>query len=241
MMKKRNFFVLLLLLFCILPNTRAQEGWYFIGGYQVTRMQPNTAINRLLYSFNQRSTTTQATDLLHEMRGIVIGYGGSGDLGGIDMIWDRKKADLGTYEDQSRGWSESIRIQNNSFRMMPYLNIVPANALQVSLGLSLDVSTFKTKRYQGNTGRWVLEPGGFLGGFNPTVNSSLFMHFTLWAGPVGLRLTPYAQLPWYYDHFDGLVFATEFYGPIEGALAADQLQYLANYGVQGQILIYLGE
>ena len=236
-MKNRSLIILLTVILGTCGAAFAQEGIYLIGGYQTLRMQPNTAINRIIYSFNQQAT--QPMDLLQNMQGIVIGYGSMGDGGGVDLIWDRKKADLGTYEDASRGWAESARIHNNSFRLMPYIHLIPAEGAKVSLGASLDVTTFKTKRYQSTTGRWVLEPGGFLGGFNPTINSSIFMHFTFSKGPVGLRITPHVQLPWYYDHFGGLFFVEEFFGPIEGTLASDQLQYLANYGIQAQLLIFL--
>ena len=124
---------------------------------------------------------------------------------------------------------------------MPYVHLIPGRFAQVSLGVSLDVATFKTKRFQSNSGRWVLEPGGFLGGFNPTVNSSLFMHFTFSPGPVALRVTPYVQLPWYYDKFGALSFGEEFLGSINFDLIPDQPQYLANYGVQAVFMIFLGE
>ncbi|MCE2495611.1 MAG: hypothetical protein J4F31_03375 [Flavobacteriales bacterium] len=225
----------------------AQSQRYFTGGYQwATMTQSNNNVNRVVEATNLYfGTDEKQIGYLSDMSGIVWGFGATDEHWGIEMIFDYKKAGLGTLEGidpWGQPFENSFRVKHNGFRYIVFYNIWRSELSRFSVGASMDLYNFKLYNWSTDQNKWRRANEGLHMNGATTFNAQVVLAL---GEAVGIRIMPYYQVPrngsggvedlW--TEGSGVTFITDL---VAGELR-DMKMWSNNYGIQAGIVIGMGD
>lgn len=221
--------------------------WYFTGGYQwATMTQPNNNVNRVVEATNLYfAAEDEQIGYLSDMRGIVWGFGATGDRFGIEMIFDYKKSDLGKLKGTDpwgQPYENSFLVKHNGFRYILFYNIWRSELSRFSVGASADLYNFKLYNWATGDDKWRRSNEGLHMNGATTFNAQLVLAL---GEAVGLRVMPYYQVPWngsggVEDLWTEGSGVTAILDLVAGELR-DMKMWTHNYGIQVGIVIGMGD